>query len=141
MRELPWPTLPFALIAGRPARRGNSAVATVDGIAVDAPMAAVPAASTVAPGVAVEGIAVRGALPGDLDAKLFPADIQPFLNVLAQLGLVLFMFLVGLEVDARAEGLKTGLRGLDVLARGAALDVAGPVGQRRADEHAVGGAL
>ena len=27
MRELPWPTLPFALIAGRPARRGTAAVA------------------------------------------------------------------------------------------------------------------
>ncbi|SEO58237.1 cation:proton antiporter [Trujillonella endophytica] len=45
------------------------------------------------------GPTLLGALPGDLDAKLFPPDIKPFLNVLAQLGLVLFMFLVGLEVD------------------------------------------
>ncbi|WP_204264442.1 cation:proton antiporter [Geodermatophilus normandii] len=45
------------------------------------------------------GPTLLGALPGDLDLLLFPADIRPFLNVLAQLGLVLFMFLVGLEVD------------------------------------------
>ncbi len=45
------------------------------------------------------GPTLLGALPGNLDAHLFPPDIKPFLNVLAQLGLVLFMFLVGLEVD------------------------------------------
>jgi Kef-type K+ transport system membrane component KefB len=45
------------------------------------------------------GPSLLGILPGDLDALLFPADIRPYLNVLAQLGLVLFMFLVGLEVD------------------------------------------
>jgi Kef-type K+ transport system membrane component KefB len=45
------------------------------------------------------GPTLLGALPGDLDTKLFPPDVRPFLNVLAQLGLVLFMFLVGLEVD------------------------------------------
>ena len=45
------------------------------------------------------GPSLLGALPGDLVPKLFPPDIRPFLQVLAQLGLVLFMFLVGLEVD------------------------------------------
>ena len=45
------------------------------------------------------GPTLLGALPGDLDTALFPPDVRPFLNVLAQLGLVLFMFLVGLEVD------------------------------------------
>lgn len=54
-------------------------------------------------GEIVAGIAlgptVLGALPGDLDQLLFPPDIRPFLSVLAQLGLVLFMFIVGLEVD------------------------------------------
>src|SRR3954447_2711250 len=45
------------------------------------------------------GPTLLGALPGNLDMLLFPADVRPFLNVLAQLGLVLFMFLVGLEVD------------------------------------------
>ncbi|RBY83199.1 cation/H(+) antiporter [Blastococcus sp. TF02A-26] len=54
-------------------------------------------------GEIVAGIALGptllGALPGNLDEHLFPPDIRPFLTVLAQLGLVLFMFLVGLEVD------------------------------------------
>jgi Kef-type K+ transport system membrane component KefB len=45
------------------------------------------------------GPTLLGALPGDLDTKLFPPDVRPYLTVLAQLGLVLFMFLVGLEVD------------------------------------------
>ncbi len=45
------------------------------------------------------GPTLLGALPGDLDTALFPPDVRPYLNVLAQLGLVLFMFLVGLEVD------------------------------------------
>jgi Kef-type K+ transport system membrane component KefB len=45
------------------------------------------------------GPSLLGLFPGDLDTLLFPPDIRPFLNVLAQLGLVLFMFLVGLEVD------------------------------------------
>ena len=45
------------------------------------------------------GPSLLGLFPGDLDGLLFPADIRPFLNVLAQLGIVLFMFLVGLEVD------------------------------------------
>ncbi|HEX2300882.1 MAG TPA: cation:proton antiporter [Pseudonocardiaceae bacterium] len=40
-----------------------------------------------------------GAFPGDLDQVLFPADVQPFLMVIAQLGLILFMFIVGLELD------------------------------------------
>src|SRR5687768_10661878 len=45
------------------------------------------------------GPSLLGLFPGDLDGLLFPADIRPYLNVLAQLGIVLFMFLVGLEVD------------------------------------------
>jgi Kef-type K+ transport system membrane component KefB len=45
------------------------------------------------------GPSLLGLFPGDLDKLLIPDDIRPFLNVLAQLGLVLFMFLVGLEVD------------------------------------------
>jgi Kef-type K+ transport system membrane component KefB len=45
------------------------------------------------------GPSLLGLLPGDLDTLLFPTDIRPYLVVLANLGLVLFMFLVGLEVD------------------------------------------
>src|ERR1700759_372921 len=42
-----------------------------------------------------------GTFPGHLDPRLFPTDVRPFLTVLANLGLILFMFIVGLEVDLR----------------------------------------
>ena len=45
------------------------------------------------------GPTALGALPGHLDTRLFPTDVRPFLTVLANLGLILFMFIVGLEVD------------------------------------------
>lgn len=45
------------------------------------------------------GPSLLGALPGDLTEELFPSDVRPFLAVIAQLGLVLFMFIVGLELD------------------------------------------
>ncbi len=54
-------------------------------------------------GEIVAGIALGptllGALPGDLDQVLFPPDARPYLSVIAQLGLALFMFIVGLEID------------------------------------------
>lgn len=54
-------------------------------------------------GEIVAGIALGptllGAFPGQLDQVLFPPDARPFLSVIAQLGLALFMFIVGLEVD------------------------------------------
>ncbi|WP_214407557.1 cation:proton antiporter domain-containing protein, partial [Pseudonocardia lacus] len=54
-------------------------------------------------GEIVAGIALGptllGALPGDLDTLLFPTEVRPYLSVIAQLGLALFMFIVGLEVD------------------------------------------
>lgn len=49
-------------------------------------------------GVAL-GPSVLGALPGDLTAWLFPPHVRPGLALLAQFGLVFFMFLIGLEVD------------------------------------------
>ncbi len=45
------------------------------------------------------GPTLLGAFPGDLDQLLFPMDARPFLMAIAQLGLILFMFIVGLEVD------------------------------------------
>jgi Kef-type K+ transport system membrane component KefB len=45
------------------------------------------------------GPSLLGALPGDLDTRLFPTDVRPLLLALAQIGLVLFMFIVGLELD------------------------------------------
>ncbi|MEU9247311.1 cation:proton antiporter [Streptomyces sp. NPDC048385] len=38
-------------------------------------------------------------LRGHLSDTLFPSDLRPFLGVLANVGLVLFMFVVGLEFD------------------------------------------
>ncbi|KAI5806218.1 Sodium/hydrogen exchanger family-domain-containing protein, partial [Geopyxis carbonaria] len=46
------------------------------------------------------GPTVLGRIPGFKDA-LFPADSMPVLSLAANLGLVLFLFLVGLEVDIR----------------------------------------
>jgi Kef-type K+ transport system membrane component KefB len=45
------------------------------------------------------GPTALGALPGNPTVHLFPTDVRPFLSVLANLGLVLFMFIVGLELD------------------------------------------
>lgn len=41
-----------------------------------------------------------GLIAPDLSAQLFPAETLPYLNILAQVGLVFFMFLVGLEFNA-----------------------------------------
>ncbi|GAA1928169.1 cation:proton antiporter [Streptantibioticus ferralitis] len=48
----------------------------------------------------VLGPSVLGLLPGDLVDVFFPPDVRPFLQVLSQLGLVLFMFGVGYQFDA-----------------------------------------
>jgi Kef-type K+ transport system membrane component KefB len=45
------------------------------------------------------GPSLLGLFPGDLDTLLFPESVRPYLKLVAQLGLVLFMFIVGLEVD------------------------------------------
>lgn len=45
------------------------------------------------------GPTLLGAFPGDLDGHLFPTEIRPFLTVIANLGLIIFMFIVGLELD------------------------------------------
>lgn len=47
------------------------------------------------------GPTLLGALPGDLSSELFPSDVRPFLKVIGDLGLVLFMFMVGLQLDLR----------------------------------------
>jgi Kef-type K+ transport system membrane component KefB len=47
----------------------------------------------------VLGPSLLGLFPGDLPTLLFPTDVRPYLNVIAQVGLVLFMFVVGLEAD------------------------------------------
>jgi Kef-type K+ transport system membrane component KefB len=47
------------------------------------------------------GPSVLGLLPGDPSALLFPPDIQPYLRIIAAFGLVIYMFIVGLELDPR----------------------------------------
>jgi Kef-type K+ transport system membrane component KefB len=58
------------------------------------------------------GPSLLGLLPGDVDGLLFPAEVIPYLNILAKLGLVLFMFIVGLELDMaliRGRGQRAGV--------------------------------
>ena len=54
-------------------------------------------------GEVIAGIALGptllGAIAPDVSTALFPSDIIPFIGVVAQLGLIFYMFLVGLEVD------------------------------------------
>jgi Kef-type K+ transport system membrane component KefB len=45
------------------------------------------------------GPTVLGALPGDPSSALFPDEVIPLLAVVATLGLILFVFLTGLELD------------------------------------------
>lgn len=47
------------------------------------------------------GPSLLGAFPGDLPDLLFPEDVRPYLKVVAELGLVIFMFIVGLELDTK----------------------------------------
>ncbi|MGW5521043.1 cation:proton antiporter [Gordonia sp. NPDC003950] len=54
----------------------------------------------IAAGIAL-GPSLLGLLPGDPTEALFPSDVRPLLGALAQIGLVLFMFIVGLELDMR----------------------------------------
>jgi Kef-type K+ transport system membrane component KefB len=57
-----------------------------------------PVVGEIIAGIAL-GPSLLGLLPGDLETKLFPPEVLPYLSILAQLGLVLFMFIVGLELD------------------------------------------
>jgi Kef-type K+ transport system membrane component KefB len=47
------------------------------------------------------GPSLLGIFPGNLPGHLFPLDVQPYLAVVAQLGLIMFMFTVGLELDTK----------------------------------------
>ncbi|TFK55426.1 hypothetical protein OE88DRAFT_1672049 [Heliocybe sulcata] len=46
------------------------------------------------------GPSIMGRIPG-FEAAIFPTDSMPLLNLTATIGLVLFLFLVGLEIDFR----------------------------------------
>ena len=45
------------------------------------------------------GPTLLGAIAPEVSTALFPSDIIPFIGVVAQVGLIFYMFLVGLEVD------------------------------------------
>ena len=47
------------------------------------------------------GPSLLGLIAPDLAAALFPAEAVPFLNVLSQVGLIFFMFLIGLELNPK----------------------------------------
>jgi len=47
------------------------------------------------------GPSLLGLLAPNLATTLFPAETLPFLNVLSQVGLIFFMFLIGLELDPK----------------------------------------
>jgi Kef-type K+ transport system membrane component KefB len=47
------------------------------------------------------GPSLLGLLPGDLPDRIFPADARMSLSTIAQLGLALFMFMTGWELDPR----------------------------------------
>jgi K+:H+ antiporter len=49
----------------------------------------------------VLGPSLLGAISPNLQAMLFPSDILPAFGVVANIGLIFFMFLVGLEVDRK----------------------------------------
>src|SRR4030095_1595587 len=45
------------------------------------------------------GPSLLGRLAPGVSAFLFPAAVTPYLEIIAQIGVLLFMFLVGLELD------------------------------------------
>jgi Kef-type K+ transport system membrane component KefB/nucleotide-binding universal stress UspA family protein len=58
-------------------------------------------------GVAL-GPSLLGAISPAAQDALFPQDIVPYLEVAAQLGLIFYMFLIGLELDPRQIGRRAG---------------------------------
>src|SRR3954447_6783634 len=54
------------------------------------------------------GPSLLGLFPGNPTLRVFPADVRPFLTVIAALGLIIFMFIVGLELDLALIRGKTG---------------------------------
>src|SRR5271169_5013752 len=49
-------------------------------------------------GEIIAGIVLGPLTPG-AEGYLFPATVGPFLNIISQVGVILYMFLVGLELD------------------------------------------
>ncbi|WP_051938963.1 cation:proton antiporter [Phaeacidiphilus oryzae] len=85
-----------------------------------------PVVAELLAGVAL-GPSLLGLLPGHLSSRLFPEAGRPFLSVLSQLGILLFMFLIGWEFNR--DMLRGRLRGtvLSVSLSSLALPFAGGV--------------
>ncbi|GLZ14925.1 integral membrane ion exchanger [Actinomadura sp. NBRC 104425] len=60
------------------------------------------------------GPTLLGQLPGNPTEHLFPAEARPFLTVLSQVAVVIFMFVAGYEIDPRS--LRGGGRGAVMVA-------------------------
>ncbi|MGI5519943.1 cation:proton antiporter [Micromonospora sp. CA-259024] len=54
----------------------------------------------IAAGIAL-GPSLLGLLPGDLTNRLFPPDVRPLLSAVSQVGLILFMFIMGWEFEKK----------------------------------------
>lgn len=65
------------------------------------------------------GLSLLGRLPGHLTTRLFPHSALPSLTVLANVAVVLFMFVVGYELDFR--NLRWQRRATPLVAAGALL--------------------
>ncbi|MGI5227063.1 cation:proton antiporter [Actinoallomurus sp. CA-142502] len=59
-----------------------------------------PVMGEIVAGIAL-GPSLLGLLPGHLTARVFPAEARPYLNAVAQVGLLVFMFGIGWEFDKR----------------------------------------
>lgn len=59
-----------------------------------------PVIGEIVAGIAL-GPSLLGLLPGDLPNRLFPPEARPYLNAVAQVGLLVFMFGIGWEFDKR----------------------------------------
>ena len=59
-----------------------------------------PVIGEIVAGIAL-GPSLLGLLPGDLPDRLFPLEARPYLNAVAQVGLLVFMFGIGWEFDKR----------------------------------------
>lgn len=57
-----------------------------------------PVIAEIIAGIAL-GPSLLGLLPGDIPDRLFPASVRPDLAAVAQVGILLFMFLVGWQMD------------------------------------------
>ncbi|MFJ5708772.1 cation:proton antiporter [Streptomyces sp. NPDC093105] len=59
-----------------------------------------PVVGEIIAGIAL-GPSLLGLLPGDLPSQIFPSEVRPYLSAIAQVGLLVFMFGIGWELDKK----------------------------------------